>query len=78
MTVTAATITLPKADIRFVETSGKEMPIVLLHGSSASKAAFARQLQGRWAQSRPVRRYEGEAVRGLPADVPPADDIPFE
>ena len=44
MTVTAITVGTSQANIRLLQSSGKGLPIVLVHGSGASKAAFARQL----------------------------------
>src|SRR5665213_1937149 len=51
MTVTASTIATPPADIRVIQSSGTGMPVVLVHGSGASKAVFARQFESPLAQT---------------------------
>lgn len=46
MSITERIVRTPQADIRVRESSGAGMPLVLLHGSGASSAAFDRQLLG--------------------------------
>jgi len=43
MSVTDRTIRTPQADLRLSQSSGTGMPIVMIHGSGASRAVFARQ-----------------------------------
>jgi len=43
MSVTDRTIRTPQADLRLSQSSGSGMPIVMIHGSGASRAVFARQ-----------------------------------
>ncbi len=43
MSITDRTIRTPQADLRLSQSSGSGMPIVMIHGSGASRAVFARQ-----------------------------------
>ncbi|RWC96265.1 MAG: alpha/beta hydrolase [Mesorhizobium sp.] len=43
MAVAERTIRTPQADLRVSESAGPGMPIVMIHGSGASRAVFARQ-----------------------------------
>jgi pimeloyl-ACP methyl ester carboxylesterase len=45
MPVTEKTIRIADADIRLRETSGKGLPVLLIHGSGSSKEVFARQFE---------------------------------
>jgi pimeloyl-ACP methyl ester carboxylesterase len=43
MSISDRTIRTPQADLRLSQSSGSGMPIVMIHGSGASRAVFARQ-----------------------------------
>jgi len=43
MSISDRTIRTPQADLRLSQSSGPGMPIVMIHGSGASRAVFARQ-----------------------------------
>lgn len=46
MTPTSDTIVTPAADIRLTQTEGGGLPVLMLHGSGASRRVFAAQLAG--------------------------------
>lgn len=60
MTVTSKMIKTSHADISISETSGKGMPVLLIHGNSMCKEAFRNQING------PI----GEASRVIAMDLP--------
>ena len=51
MSVTDRTIRTPQADLRLSQSSGSGMPIVMIHGSGASRAVFARQFDSSLADT---------------------------
>ncbi len=51
MSITDRTIRTPQADLRLSQSSGSGMPIVMIHGSGASRAVFARQFDSPLAKA---------------------------
>ncbi|MEX0852949.1 MAG: alpha/beta hydrolase [Bauldia sp.] len=60
MSVVSRTIRTSHADIAISETSGRKLPVLLIHGNSASKQCFGKQLESDL----------GEAFRLIAVDLP--------